>query len=113
MMRGETITITRQQSTGDHDPSGAPIVEQITETVDNVLVAPGTQDNLTDAGHPTGIDTALTLYFPRTWEYSSLRGALITVRGHQWKVEGDPMPIDGNITPTQWNLVVTVTDTRG
>lgn len=112
MIHGEQITITRRQTTG-RDGFNNPITTTSSETVDNVLIAPGSQSNNTDSLHPEGVTVAYTLYFPRSWEYKSLRGCTIRIDGIDYTVIGDPRPWDGGMTPTQWNLVVTVSDKRG
>lgn len=111
-MRGETVTLKERVKAGV-DPGGDTIWSIATTAVGNVLVADGDQDNLTGSIRPDGITVAKTLYFPRSWEYHSIRGASIAIDGVDYKVVGDPRPYAGGMTPTDWNLKVQVTDTRG
>lgn len=111
-MRGEKITITRSMSTGT-DAFGMPVSVESTEIVDDVLIAPGSEQNSSDSTHPEGITVAYTLYFPRSWQFNSLRGALITIDDIDYTVIGDPRPYKGGVQPTRWNLVVQVSDRRG
>ncbi|WP_454892204.1 hypothetical protein [Alloscardovia omnicolens] len=83
------------------------------ERVDNVLIAPGGEQNSTESTRPNGITVAYTLYFPRDWAFHSLRGALIRIDDIEYTVIGDPRPYKGGVVPTAWNLVVEVSDTRG
>lgn len=112
-MRGETITLTRYEPSGEQDPAGMDVGRPVTEQVDDVLVAPAAQSNATDAGRPDGITVVYDLYFPRTWEYKSLKDAIVTFGGHSYEVVGDPRPLHGGMQPTRWNMTVQVTDTRG
>lgn len=113
MMRGERVTVTWLTPTGRVDGGNSPILESESETIDDVLVKPGADSNATDSTRPDGITVALTLAFPRSWTYRSLRGARVTVRGTDYEVVGDPIPVLGGMTPTRWNLLVELTDTRG
>lgn len=113
MMHGETVNVTWRVPTGEVDGGNSPIYESESESVDDVLVKPGTGSNATDSIRPGGVTVTLTLAFPRIWEYRSLKGALVTVRGHDYRVIGDPLPVDGGMKPTRWNLLVELTDTEG
>jgi hypothetical protein len=103
-VRGETVTVITRTQTGT-DPGGDAIWTTTETPVDNVLVANGSQTLSTDSIRPDGIEVACTLYFPRSFS-GSLRGGIVKVRGHEYRVLGDPLPYDGGMTPTQWNLVV-------
>ncbi|KAB8289312.1 phage protein [Bifidobacterium ramosum] len=112
-LHGERVTVTWRADSGERDGGNNPIWRTESETVDDVLVKPGADSNATDSTRPEGITVALTLAFPRTWTYRSLRGAIVTVRDHGYRVVGDPLPVDGGITPTRWNLTVELTDSKG
>lgn len=105
-MKGETVTVLRHVATGK-DMGNNPIFDDVQESVDNVLVGPPTT---ADAGgeRPNGITVDLNLSFPRTYAGEGLRGCDIIVRGHRYKVVGDPQPVDGGLTPTAWNMSVQV-----
>lgn len=112
-MRGETVAVTWRTDTGGRDGGNDPVWAEETEVVGDVLVKPGAASNATDSTRPEGVTVALTCAFPRSWPYRSLRGALVTVRGHAYQVVGDPIPVDGGMRPTRWNLLVELTDSRG
>lgn len=112
-LHGESVLVMYRIDTGRRDGGNDPIWETDTEVVDDVLVKPGADANATDSNRPEGVTVALTCAFPRTWQYRSLRNAVIGVRGHAYQVVGDPIPVDGGLTPTRWNLSVELTDSRG
>lgn len=112
-MRGETVKVARYTPTGEADPGGSPVTKVDIESVGNVLVSPGAMSNATDSLRPDGVTVAFTCLFPRSYEFRSLRGAGVRIDGHEYKVIGDPRPLDGGMKPTAWNLTVEVTDTEG
>ncbi len=112
-MRGETVKVVRYTPTGETDPGGSPVTKVDIESVGNVLVSPGAMSNATDSLRPDGVTVAFTCLFPRSYAYRSLRGASIRIDEHDYKVIGDPRPLDGGMKPTAWNLKVEVTDSKG
>ncbi len=112
-MKGETIQVLRYTPTGGTDPSGSPIANVEIESVGNVLVSPGSMDNATDSIRPSGVTVSFTCLFPRDYEYRSLRGAMVRIDSHDYRVIGDPRPLDGGMKPTAWNLKVEVMDKEG
>lgn len=112
-MRGETVKVVRCTPTGETDPGGSPVTKDDIESVGNVLVSPGAMSNATDSLRPDGVTVAFTCLFPRSYAYRSLRGASIRIDEHDYKVTGDPRPLDGGMKPTAWNLKVEVTDSKG
>lgn len=89
-MTGETVVVSTRTRTGV-DPGGDEVWETTSESVDDVLVAPGSQSNAVDNVRPDGVEVALTLYFPRSYAGVGLRGATVTVRGKDYRVIGDPV----------------------
>lgn len=111
-MRGETVTVIRRVPAGT-DAGNNIVYEELTEDVDNVLVGPPSASNADGSPRPDGITVDLELEFPRTYVGDSLRGADIIARGRRFIVIGDPIPVDGDMTPTDWNLSVDVHANRG
>ncbi|KFI56581.1 hypothetical protein [Bifidobacterium callitrichos] len=113
-MKGREITITYRTDSGRRDP-GNDIVWTIddTETVSDVLVAPGTSSDATETTRPDGVDNPMTFYMPRSWTWRSLRNALIRYEGVTYRVIGDPQPYGVDMTPTDWGLAVTATISKG
>lgn len=95
MIRGETVSVSLLTNSG----YGAPA------DVDNVVVVPATADEL-DATHPDGITASYTLHFPRGYG-QDLRGALVTVRGKEFRVVGDPQPYTESNVRGPWTMPVT------
>ena len=113
-MRGETVTVIRHTTTGT-DEYGNPVHGKTVEDVANVLVQPPSMSEPSDVDRPNGIRVDATLLFPRTYEGGSLRGCGILIRDEPtpYRVIGDPMPVDGGMTPTDWNMSVPVTRGEG
>lgn len=113
-MKGETVTVSVRTQNGV-DAGNNPIWEWADEDVENVLVGPPNGSNGPDSNRPDGVSVDLNLYFPRSWQFRSLRGAKVFVRDDPtpFFVVGDPMPVDGGMQPTAWNLVVPVSHTEG
>ena len=113
MMRGSTITIITRTRTGT-DLGGDPVWAETEEQVDDVLIQSGSQSAGTDSTRPYGISVERTLHMPRKWGYHSLRGCRVRLPdGIEYSVVGDPIPYDGGLTPTRWNLTVDLHDERG
>lgn len=113
-MRGETVTVIRHTTTGT-DEYGNPVHGKTVEDVANVLVQPPSMSEPSDVDRPDGIRVDATLLFPRTYEGGSLRGCGILIRDEPtpYRVIGDPMPVDGGMTPTDWNMSVPVARGEG
>ena len=113
MIRGTTVTIIGRTQSGI-DPGGDPIWSETEERVDDVLVQDGTQANSTASTSPEGISVDRTIHMPRKWIFHSLRGCRVRLPdGIEYSVVGDPIPYDGGLTPTRWNLTVDLHDERG
>ena len=112
-MKGVAVTIiTRTRNGTDH--GGDPIWAETEERVDDVLIQNGTQTSGTDSTRPDGISAERTIHMPRSWRYHSLRGCRVRLPdGIEYCVVGDPIPYDGGLTPTRWNLTVGLSDERG
>lgn len=111
-MKGETVTVLRRVQTC-LDEGNNPVYETKPETVSNVLVGAPNGENPGDSNRPNSIRIDANLYFPRDYKGDALRGQTIVVRGHEYKVVGDPFPVDGGMTPTEWNMTVPVTRSDG
>jgi hypothetical protein len=111
-MRGETVTVIRRVQTGV-DEGNNPVYETKEEPVGNVLVGQPNCENADDSNRPDGIRIDAVLYFPRTYTGGPLRGQTVIVRDSKYRVTGDPFPIDGGMTPTDWNMTVPVTRSDG
>ena len=111
-MIGEAVIVERHVQTGVNGHR-QPIYEWVSETVDDVLVAPGPRADIPDTARPEGVVVAWTLHFPKTL-LGSLEGARVRVRGGEpCAVIGDPQPYTMENTPTRWNRPVEVKTAKG
>ena len=103
MIVGETVVVERRVETG-RDPGNAPIYSWVSETVADVLVAPGPREDVTDSTRPDGVEVRYTLHFPKGYP-ETLRGARVSVRGREpMTVIGDPTHYTEANTPGRWSM---------
>ncbi len=112
MIRGETIVVQRS-TRSEADEYGEPTTEWADESVDDVLVGPPSAQDAADAMQPQAVKASMSLYFPRAYAGGSLRGCRVIVRDVTYQVVGDPIRLDGGITPTKWNMQVDVARMAG
>ena len=110
-MRGEQVIVIAREKTGV-DAGNNPIWKPVHIPVDNVLVGPPSGANA-GGTRPDGQTVSATLCFPRSYAGPALRNLDIEVRGAKFHVVGDPMPVDGDMKPTAWNMAVDVTRSEG
>jgi len=113
-MRGETITIYSYVATG-RDDMGDTIKEWVSETLDNVLIAPVEPSDIADAVNPERVKAAYELCLPKTF-VGDLQGAKVVLPREEkpfW-VEGraEYFP-DNGLTPTSWHSKVRVYRVEG
>lgn len=111
-MIGETVVVHFRVE-GAEDAHGNPVETWATETVEDVLVAPGPRADIADASRPEGVRVVFNLHFPKSFT-RGLRGARISVRGGDpLDVIGDPAPYTLGNTPTRWWMPVEVARADG
>jgi len=114
---GETVVVERRQVTGE-DRLGEPTYEWVSETVEDVLVAPGPRTDLmgarsSDAFRADGLRVEWNLHFPKGYP-PTLKGARISVRGGPlMNVVGDPQHYTTANTPGRWSMPVEVWQVEG
>ncbi|RTE47734.1 hypothetical protein [Actinobaculum sp. 352] len=113
MIYGESVTVITRQGTST-DTFNRPIYVWMPDPtpVPNVVVAPGSTDNLAGDLRPDGVEITLTLHWPRS-DTRSLRGCRIIVRGETYTVIGDPQPYTDANTPGPWNRAVPLQRVEG
>lgn len=105
MIVGERVTVSRRVETG-RDPGNNPTFDWVTEDVDDVLVAPGSQGDVADSNRPDGVRVRWTLHFPKGYP-ETLAHARIRVRGSEpVPVVGDPRHYTESNTPGRWSMPV-------
>lgn len=112
MLKGEQVVVLRPSKTAGSGKYNAQTVKWEDEPVDGVLLGTATPADVQDSTLPNAVSIDLTAYFPRGYS-QSLRGCRIRARDRVWQVVGDPIPFDGGITPTRWNLAVNLHRTDG
>jgi hypothetical protein len=103
MIQGEQVTVRVRKKTGT-DSMNNPVWEWVDEsTVDDVLVSPGSTDDLGGSIRPDGTEIVLTLHFPKSFT-GSLRNRRVLVRGRELAIVGDPVQYSDANTPTRWHM---------
>ena len=110
MIRGETVCVRRVAGTTAGRLGPEPAYRE-PERVDGVLVVPETVGE-TGYLRPDGETCDYTLHFPRGYG-QDLRGALVTVRGMDYRVVGAPAPYTEGNVPGRWTMPVQVVRADG
>ena len=89
------------------DPFGSPVVKDVEITIDNVIVAPATTEDVTSQMSVTGKRISYTLGIPKgdtnDWENKEVR-----FFGKRWKTVGIPLEGIEAMIPLEWNKKVMV-----
>lgn len=89
------------------DPFGSPVVKDVEITIDNVIVAPATTEDVTSQMSVTGKKISYTLGIPKgdnnDWENKEVR-----FFGKRWKTVGIPLEGIESMIPLDWNKKVMV-----
>ena len=89
------------------DPFGSPVVKDVEITIDNVIVAPATTEDVTSQMSVTGKKISYTLGIPKgdahDWENKEVR-----FFGKRWKTVGIPLEGIESMMPLEWNKKVMV-----
>lgn len=113
MLKGTEVTVIRPSATG-YDRLNNPVVEFTEESVSNVLVSPGSTDDMA-ASRPEGVTVAYTLHFPKSYT-NDLEGCKVTLPSPwtgTYEVVGKPGRYMQENTPTPWNMPVEVAAAHG
>ncbi len=101
MIKGVTVTLINDRQIGE-DPFGNPIVEEVTEEVNDVLVSPSSQDEIVYSVSLYGKKAVITLAIPKgdehEWEDSKIKAFGKVYRTFGPVIQG----IEENI-PLRWN----------
>ena len=89
------------------DPFGSPVVKDVEITIDNVIVAPATTEDVTSQMSLTGKKISYTIGIPKgdtnDWEEKEVR-----FFGKRWKTVGIPLEGIESMIPLEWNKKVMV-----
>lgn len=105
-MKGIPVTLYSRTQTGT-DAFNAPIYTETAVTVDNVLIAPLSDEEILDTLNLTGRRAKYQLGIPKgdtnTWE-----GCDVEFFGERWRVIGQPTEGLDHLIPLCWNKKVKV-----
>ena len=105
-IHGIPITLIDKQTVST-DPFGSPVVKDVEITIDNVIVAPATTEDVTSQMSVTGKKISYTLGIPKgdmhDWENKEVR-----FFGKRWKTVGIPLEGIEELIPLEWNKKVMV-----
>lgn len=106
MIEGIPVILHTKQQTGV-DGFNNPVYEEISEVVENVLVAPSTSDDITTSQDLYGKKAVYTMAIPKGDTHDWM-DATVEFFGMKWKTFGYPLEgIEKNI-PLEWNKKVMV-----
>lgn len=106
MLKGIDI-LFRQRVTVGVDDFNQPIYEDEVKTIQNVLIAPSTSDDIVTSTNLTGKKAVYTLAIPKG-DTNIWQDAIVEFFGKKWRVFTAPTQgIDGLI-PLSWNKKVMV-----
>lgn len=100
LFKGEAVEVLRPVE-DELDDMGEPTILWESETVENVLCAPSTTEDL-EATRPDGVKVSVTFHFPKTYK-KSLRGCKVLYNQNEYRIIGNPIPYMEQNTPGQWN----------
>ena len=105
-IHGIQITLIDKQVVST-DPFGSPVVKDVEITIDNVIVAPATTEDVTSQLSLTGKKISYTIGIPKgdthDWEEKEVR-----FFGKRWKTIGIPLEGIESMIPLEWNKKVMV-----
>ena len=107
-LRGEAVQVKRFHEAG-RDEYNVPFFDETVETVENVLVAPASTEDIGE-DRPLGVDVRYTLQFPKTFK-GPIENGEVCVRGEWMKTIGFADRFDP--CPTDWNMTVRVGTVHG
>ncbi len=106
MIKGIPVILIEKMQTGT-DPFGAPIYEESEITVDNVLIAPASTDDIVNSQDLYGKKAVYTLAIPKG-DTHNWNDTKVKFFSQEWKTFGFPLEgIEENI-PLDWNKKVMV-----
>jgi hypothetical protein len=105
-IKGVSVTLIDKVQDGV-DPFGRPIMKDAEITVENVLIAPTSADDVISELNLTGKKAVYTLAIPKNdnhdWEDKEVR-----FFNQRWHVFGVPLQGIDSLIPLDWNKKVTV-----
>lgn len=106
-MRGITITLYERTQTGT-DPLNHPIYTETAVSVDNVLVAPMSDEEVLQTYTLTGRKAVYQLGIPKGDSHEWTAGKRVGFFGEDWRIIGLPEEGIDYLIPLDWNKKVRV-----
>lgn len=105
MIQGESVEVWAPEETGRDALNNPTTSWGLEAVVPNVLVAPADSADVENSIRNGGDLVVWALHFPKTYS-GSLRGRRLKIRGKLYKVEGDPVAYQRELTPGSWDRPV-------
>ncbi|MGV3011528.1 hypothetical protein [Streptococcus thoraltensis] len=105
-LKGIPVTLIGKIKTG-YDPFGQPIFENKSITVQNVLVAPSSSEDITNQLSLTGKKVVYTLAIPKN-DSNNWTDREVIFFGKRWRTVGIPTEGIADMIPLDWNKKVMV-----
>lgn len=106
-MTGITVTLYDRIQTGQND-LGEPIYTEVSEDVDNVLVAPMSDQEVLETYNLTGRKGVYQLAIPKGDAHDWTAGKRVDFFGRSWRIIGYPQEGIDHLIPLNWNKKVRV-----
>lgn len=106
-MKGITIILYEREQTGT-DPLNAPIYSETAVPVDNVLVAPMSDEEVLQMYTLTGRKAVYQMGIPKGDTHEWTAGKKVGFFGEVWRIIGMPEEGIENLIPLSWNKKVRV-----
>lgn len=105
-IKGTTVIYIYKKQVG-LDPFNAPIVEDVREEIENVLIAPSSTDDVTTSVDLYGKKAVYTLAIPKEDNHSWV-DVEVEFFGRRWRTVGIPQEGIEDLIPLDWNKKVWV-----
>lgn len=106
MIKGIPVILYTEKAVGK-DSLNNTIYEPTPETIENVLVAPSSSQEIVDSTNLYGKKAVYTLAIPKGDEHD-WRDKTVEFFGSKWKTFGEPLMGIDEMIPLAWNKKVTV-----
>lgn len=107
-MNGITVTLHNRTGTSSTDALNHPIYGESSTTVDNVLVAPMSEEEVLQMYTLTGRKAVYQLGIPKGDSHEWIAGDRVSFFGQDWRIIGMPQEGIESLIPLSWNKKVRV-----
>lgn len=106
MIKGKTIILYEKIQTGV-DGFNKPIYDEKEVLIDNVLIEPASEQDITNEIEINGKQLSYYLHIPKNDDHD-WNDVSVYFYGKRWKSYGEPLRYDEDLTPLSWNQKVKV-----